>query len=151
MHGPLNVKLLSIHFPSVDWGNSQQHSITTADAPTKKRTRCLLNTGLSHSLRQVGRFHGLNYGNHHTYTKLKVIKTTVHATKKYTGTGGTDPLILNLANKRKLFMSFTPWPLHTRGKRLGALSRSGPLGKKKKISCHSRKLNHDSAVFQPAA
>ena len=63
------------------------------------------------------------------------------------GTGGTDPLILKLGTKWKLFMSFTPWPLNTRGKRLGALNRSGPLGKKK-ISCHSRELNHDSAVFQ---
>jgi len=36
------------------------------------------------------------------------------------GNGGTDPLILNLATKWKLFMSFTPWPLNTRGKRLGA-------------------------------
>ena len=48
------------------------------------------------------------------------------------GTGGTDPFIHNLTNKCKLFMSFTPWPLNTRGKRLGTLSRSGSLGKKKK-------------------
>ena len=85
MHGPLNVKLLSVQFPSVDWGKSQQHSITTADAPTKMRTGFLPNTGLYHSLHQVGRFHGLNHRNHHAYTKLNVIKTTAHTTKKYKG------------------------------------------------------------------
>jgi hypothetical protein len=148
MHGPLNVTFLSIQFPSVDWGKSQQHSITTADAPTEMRTGCLPNTWLYHSLRQVGRFHGLNYGNLYTYTKLKIIKSLSTPRRNTHGTGGTEPLILDVANKWNLFMSFTSWLLNTRGKRLGALSRSEPLGGKK-ISFHSKELNHDSAVFQP--
>jgi len=130
MHGPLNVSSLSIQFPSVDWSKSQ-HWITTADAPTKIRTECLPNTGLYHFAAPSRSISEVTLQKPSCLYEAKGHKNHCLRLEEIYGTGGTDPLIHNLANKWKLFMSFTSWPLNTWGKRLGALRQSGPLGKKK--------------------